>query len=264
MAMKKQVKRAFRIFDFGILNFDFKPLPKPRWGAGFGSLMAGVAMFVMAAAPVRGADPTAQELLESVRLNQGAQHRVLRGELRCEGRTTPFRLVFNGNEIRYEFTGPDQTFVLKLGEKTSRLDEITKDGRERITPARFAKPVRGTDVTCEDLALRFLYWQDAKIIGEDSLGGIRYYMIELHPEPGAGSQYGKVVAWVAKKYDGVLGKAKCYAPDGKQLAAVIRVISSQTLADKSRFLKEMTIERMQGGKSGDKSPTSLEILGEEK
>ena len=245
MATEKQVKRAFLIFDFRFL--------------------IGVALFFGPVAPfVRGADPTALELLQSVRLGRGAQHRVLDGQLRREGNVTPFRLVLNGNEIRYEFTKPDQTFVLKLGDNTSRLDEITKSGTTRITATRFAEPVRGTDVTCEDLALRFLYWQDAKTIGEDSIGPIRYYKIELHPDPGSGSQYGRVVAWVAKKLEGVLGKAECYAPDGKQLAAVMTVKKSRTLADGTRFLELMNLERLQDGNSSGKDPTALEILGEEK
>lgn len=221
-----------------------------------------MASLFLAALSLRAADPTAQELLQNVRLGQGGQHRVLKGQLRLEDKITPFRLVLNGNEIRYEFTNPDQTFVLKLGEKTSRLDEVTKAGTERVTPAQFAQPLRGTDVTCEDLALRFLYWHDAKIIGEDSIGPIRYFKIELHPDQDSGSQYGKVIAWVAKKFDGVLGRAECYSPDGK-LSAVFKVIRSKPLEDGTRFLKVMTIERMQAGRSRSKAPTELEILGEE-
>ncbi|MEI8341500.1 MAG: outer membrane lipoprotein-sorting protein, partial [Verrucomicrobiota bacterium] len=126
-----------------------------------------------------------------------------------------------------------------------------------------AEPIRGTDVNCEDLALQFLYWQDAKIIGEDDLVYARYYKIELRPDPDSGSQYGSVVAWVAKKFDGVLGKAECYTPDGK-LAVKLTVKSSQSLKDGARFLKLMNIERMHDGKPRDKDPTALEILGEEK
>jgi len=229
------------------------------------AVLTGVIAFLfMVVSPVRGAEPTAQELLQNVRLGQGAQHRVLKGELQCEGKVTPFRLVLNGNEIRYEFTKPDQTFVLRLGDKTAQLDEITKDGTAHVTRARFAEPVRGTSVTCEDLTLRFLYWQDAKIIGEDSIGPVKYYKIELRSAPDSGSQYGRVVAWVAKKIDGVLGKAECFTPDGKHRSVLIRVIRPQTLEDGTRFLKEMSIERNHDGKSDDKDVTSLIIQGEEK
>jgi len=247
MAMQKQVKAGSGTFSIFDRRF----------------LISGVAFLMFAVSCVRGADPTPQELLQNVRLNQGAQHRVLKGQLRFQDKVTPFRLVLNGNEIRYEFTKPDQTFVLKLGDNTSRLDEITKDGTVQVTRARFAEPVRGTDVTCEDLALRFLYWQDAKFLPEDSIGAVKYYRIELHPDSDSGSQYGKVVAWVAKKFDGVLGKAQCYDSEGK-LTVQMRVISPQKLKDGTHFLKEMSIERMENGKSTGKDPTYLEILGEEK
>ena len=247
MTPKKQVTSCERI-----------PVVRALLIAGCAALLAAMPL------PARAADPTAQELLQNVRLNQGARHCVLNGQLRYEDKISPFRLVLNGTEIRYEFTKPDQTFVLTLADKTSRLDELTKNGATPVGRSRFQEPVRGTDVTCEDLALRFLYWRDAKIIGEDPIGGVQYYMIELHPDPGANSQYTKVVAWVAKKFDGVLAKAKCYAGNDRQPVAVMTVKSSQTLPDGARFLKQMTVERMANGKPIRSEPTYLEILGEEK
>jgi len=235
-------------------------------GIRSGSLRNGIACFCsllfLLVSIGHGTEPTAQELVQSVRLSQGAQHRVLKGELRCEGKVTPFRLVLNGNEIRYEFISPNQIFVLKLEDKTSHLDEITKDGIKRVTFPRFSERIRGTSVTCEDLALRFLYWPDAKFLSDDPIGGVQYYRIELHPEQGIESQYGKVVAWVAKKFEGVLGKAECYTPDGK-LAVRMKVISSQTLKDGTRFLKQMDLERLHDSGSSDEDRTLLLIVGEE-
>ena len=223
-----------------------------------GSFLAVILLFV---SPLNGAEPTAQELVQGVRLGQGTQHRILKGELLCAGKVTPFRLILNGNEIRYEFIQPDQVFVLKLGDHTSHLDEITQEGTKRIGSTRFAEAIRGTSVTCEDLALRFLYWQDAKFLSDDPLGGIQYYRIELHPDQGSESQYGKVVAWVAKKFEGVLGKAECYTSAGN-LTMRIKVISSQTLKDGTRFLKQMSIERLHEGESSDADRTLL-LIGEE-
>ena len=117
-------------------------------------------------------------------------------------------------------------------------------------------------MTCEDLALRFLYWQDAKFLGDDPIGPVQYSRIELHPEQGTDSQYAKVVAWVAKKFEGVLGKAECYTADGKK-ALLIKVVSSQPLKDGTRFLKEMTIERQHDDGAGDADLTHLSIVGEE-
>jgi len=222
-----------------------------------------IAFLAFLATPLLAAEPTALELVRSVRLSQGAQHRILKGELRCEGKTTPFRLVLNGNEIRYEFSNPAQTYVLHLGDKSSRLDEITKDGTARVTAARFGEPIRGTSVTCEDLALRFLYWPEAQFLSDDAMGPVAYSRIELHPEHDGESQYAKVLAWVAKKFDGVLGKAECYTADGKK-AVLMRVVNTQTLDDGTRFLKELAIERLHDGSSEDKDRTVLVILGEEK
>jgi len=248
MAMKKQVKQGSNGDSFFLIRY----------------LAVLLASLPVLSPTLRSAEPTAQDLLQNVRLNQGSQYRIMNARLRYQNTIIPFRLVLNGNEIRYEFTDPDQVFILRLGEKSSTLFEISKGGTERVNSARSSEHVRGTDITYEDLSLRFLYWTDAKIIGDDPIAAIQYSMIELRPEPGSGSQYGKVIAWVAKKYDGLLGKAKCYSPDGSQVVLVMTVKSSMTLADGSRFLKQMSIERLNNGKSTGKDPTYLEILGEEK
>jgi hypothetical protein len=236
MAMKKQVKTRLWIF----LRLAALALPL-NLGAG---------------------QPDVQEVLRGVRMNQGSQHRVMRAQLRHGARVVPFRLVLNGSAIRYEFSNPEQTLVLRLGDNSSELEEIAGGNEKRVTAARFNAPVRDTDVTYEDLALRFLYWPEARMLAEDNLAEIRCHVVELHPGAGTASQYGKVIAWIGK-LAGVLVQAECYAPDGR-LVARFKFRSFQTLADGARFLKLMRIERMENGKTRDGQPTILEIEGEEK
>ncbi len=203
--------------------------------------------------------PTAPEILKGARFNQSSQHRVLRGQLRTGGEKIPFRLVLNGPEIRYEFSDPSQILVLKMGEQSSRFEEVTKEGSEQVKTGRFDDFVRNSDVTYEDLALRFLYWKDAKIIGDDTIAGISYYKLELHPD-GSPSQYGTVRAWIGKR-SGALAQAESYGRNGI-LAAKFTVTSIRPLSDGAYIFKQMRIERMSGGKAKDSTPTYLEIMGE--
>ena len=104
--------------------------------------------------------PDASELLANVRLHQSQQEIDLRGQLRQEAKIVPFHLVQNGPVVRYIFTNPDETLQVRIGVNDSRLDEIKRSGSEKIT--QLNEPVRGTAITYEDLALKFLYWPNAQ------------------------------------------------------------------------------------------------------
>jgi len=200
--------------------------------------------------------PTAQQILVGVRLNQSEQHRTLNGRLRHGSETTPFRLVLNGSEIRYEF--PDQTLILRLGDNSSQLLEATKSGTQKVTAARFDTRVRGTDITYEDLALNFLYWPKAKIEGEETKLTQRCWKLHLEPGSRGDSQYAVVLLWAEQK-SGAFLQAEGYDSDGKA-AKRFKVISGQRdPVNGGWMLKSMRIEQLQGLKSKDATPTYLEI-----
>src|SRR6267143_3479957 len=111
--------------------------------------------------------PDAQEVLANVRLRQSRQQIDLRGQLRQDATVIPFRLVQNGPVVSYLFSNPEETLQLRLGTNKSRLDEITRSGAEKITAAKLDEPVRQTAITYEDLALKFLYWPNARVVGAD-------------------------------------------------------------------------------------------------
>ncbi len=113
----------------------------------------------LAAPSAIAALPSAKEILTSVRLQQAQQQVDLQGQLRENEKVIPFRLTQTGPVIRYTFSNPDEALQLRLGENDSRLEEVTRSGAEKITAAQFDQKVRGTGVTYEDLALKFLYWQ---------------------------------------------------------------------------------------------------------
>lgn len=199
--------------------------------------------------------PDAREILETARLGQASQHRVLIGRLRNDDRIAPFRLALNGDEIRYEFSEPDEALILKLGENQSRL-EIARGGK-RAPVSHFDEKVRGSDITYEDLALRFLYWPIAKVEGDQVILTRRCWKLRL--EPGSvQSQYGMVILWVEKQSGGLL-RADCYDRAGI-FSKRFEVRSVQRI-DGSVFLKRMSISKMENGRAVDRAPTYLEIEG---
>src|SRR5256885_4793159 len=155
--------------------------------------------------------PDATELLANVRLRQSQQEIDLRGQLRQEAKIVPFHLVQNGPVVRYILSNPDETLQLRIGANDSRLDEIKRSGSEKIT--QLNEPVRGTAITYEDLALKFLYWPNARVIGADFIRTRNCWKMQLRP-PTGDSQYASILLWVDKD-NGTLMQMEGYDRAGK-------------------------------------------------
>ena len=214
------------------------------------------AAFLALAPAVRAEDPPpALELLKSVRLAQSAQEWKLTGRIRFGSKKTPFRLTLEKGAIRYDFTDTGDTLTLRLGENSSTLEE-TKGGRTgRVTAAKFDAPVHDTDISYEDLALRFLYWRDANVLGTDMIAAHRCWKVEARPARANDSQYARVVLWIGRE-DGALMKAESYDADGKW----VRRFTVREVMKREGYwlLKQMVIEKASRG-GRDPKPTYLEI-----
>jgi hypothetical protein len=216
------------------------------------ALYLGLAMLALSA---RAAPPSAREILESVRLQQAQQQIELEGQLRENDKVIPFRLTQTGPIVRYSFSNPDEALQLRLGEDDSRLEQVTREGVEKITPAQFDQKVRGTGLTYEDLALKFLYWPDARVTGENSIRTRNCWKLELKA-PSRQSQYSNVYLWVDKN-GGALMRMEGFDWKG-QLAKRFEVVSAQKIEGRW-FLKQMRIEEFAPGTTKVQTRTYLEI-----
>ena len=218
-------------------------------------VMLGMTFFAAAASAQNPPPPSAKEILANVRLQQAMRDINLKGQLREGAVVVPFRLTQSGPVIRYSFTNPDEALQLRLGQNDSRLEEVTRSGVEKITPAKFDRKVRGTGITYEDLALKFLYWPNAKVTGEDSLRTRSCWKLEVHA-PSRDSQYSSVNLWIDKA-GGALMRMEAFDWQGR-LAKRFEVVSAQKIEDRW-FLKQMRIEELQPGGQKVLTRTYLEI-----
>ena len=187
------------------------------------------------------AAPSAKDILADVRMAQSQQQIEVQGQLRESGKVVPFRLTQSGPVIRYAFSNPDEALQLRLGQADSRLEEITREGVDAVSGREWEQKVRGTAVTYEDLALKFLYWPDAKVLGEDYIHTRRVWKIEL-TAPSRQSHYSKVFAWVTQE-GGALLRLHGFDWNGR-LAKRFEVVSAQQIQGRW-FLKQMRIEQLQ-------------------
>lgn len=179
----------------------------------------------------------------------------LQGQLRENEIVIPFRLTQTGPIIRYAFSNPDQVLQLRLGENNSRLDVVTDSGAENFAASQLNQKIRGTGITYEDLALKFLYWPNAKLAGEENVRTRSCWKLQLRA-PSRQSQYSNVVLWIDKT-SGALLRMEGYDWNG-QLAKRFEVVSAQKI-DNRWFLKQMRVEELQPGTNKVQSRTYLEI-----
>jgi hypothetical protein len=214
-------------------------------------------ILILALAPLVSAEPapSAQEILASVRMRQAQQQIDLQGQLRENDVVVPFRLVQNGPTVRYIFSNPDEALQLQLGEKNSRLEEVSGSNSEKVSPAQFDRRIRGTNLTYEDLALKFIYWPDANVVGEENIRTRNCWKLQLRA-PSRDSQYASVLLWIDKN-SGALMRMEGYNETG-QVVRRFEVVSAQKI-DNRWFLKQMRIEEMQPGTNHVRSRTYLEI-----
>jgi hypothetical protein len=179
----------------------------------------------------------------------------LQGQLRQNDVIVPFRLTQNGPLISYSFTNPDEVLQLRLGEKSSRLDLVTDSGTEKFAASKLNQKIRGTSLTYEDLAFKFLYWPTARVLGEENVRTRNCWKLQLRA-PSRESQYSNILLWVDKA-SGALMRMEGYDWNA-QLVKRFEVVSAQKI-DNRWFLKQMRIEELQPGTNHVLSRTYLEI-----
>src|SRR4051812_16017100 len=95
----------------------------------------GIQLFNASAASAEPA-PSARDILQSARMRQVQQQIDLHGQLRQDEIVVPFQLIQTGSIVRYIFSDPNETLQLQLGDKDSRLEEISSSGTETVRPAQ--------------------------------------------------------------------------------------------------------------------------------
>ncbi len=215
-----------------------------------------ILLYFVSALSISGAPvPSANEILASVRMIEARQQIDLQGQLRENDIVIPFRLIQNGPLIRYSFINPDEVLQLRLGQNSSRLDLITDTGTEKFAAKKLNQKIRGTSLTYEDLAFKFLYWQTARVLGEENVRTRNCWKLQLRA-PSRESQYSNVLLWIDKT-SGALMRMEGYDWNA-QIVKRFEVVSAQKI-DNRWFLKQMRIEELQPGTNHAQSRTYLEI-----
>jgi Outer membrane lipoprotein-sorting protein len=202
-------------------------------------ILPALAVVFAGLAPLHAQQPDAEAMIRGIRLSATLQQMDLDGNIRKDGqKDTPVQLFVRENNMQFRL-GNGERFHIRMGDESAELLTLDDQGKTgRFPAARLTQPIGGTDVTYEDLTLRFLYWKGAKLEGENRIDGEDCYKVRLNNEGKEGA-YGAVYVWVHKKY-GAFWRIKAYGRDSKpikqfQVSKVMQIPGG----------KGYTIERMQ-------------------
>lgn len=185
-------------------------------------------------------EPAAEDIQRLVRLSYIRKDMTLNGKLRnsTTGAEAPFVLSMLENTIRFRFDNPTQIINLDLNDKGFVLREVVRGKNTPVPQKRYAEKIRATDISYEDLSLRFLYWPNPVKAGEETVKHRSCWKLRL-TNPDASGSYGTAIIWVDKGSGGIL-QMEGYDRQGK-LIKRYNIVSGMKVND-AWMLKQMRIE----------------------
>jgi hypothetical protein len=183
------------------------------------------------------ADEAAENVLRGARFAATLQHQNLHGHMRKDGRKTPITLFLRGKNIQFQYQVEkvDHRFHMRLKEDQFDLLEIVGNKTRKFDNAKLAEKINNTDLSFEDLSMKFLYWQKSKIVGEEKISGQKCHKVRLINPDDAGN-YRIVYAWIHQKY-GSLMRVVGYNAAGEPLKQF-------QVTDIMKVGKQFTLKRM--------------------
>lgn len=148
---------------------------------------------------------SADEVLKLVRFSYTLFNRDFTGNLVMGiAKKVPFLLSLKPDSIRFIFDNPAQIIYLDTRNQRFALFEGVGGAEMKpVPPAKYGDKIRGTDITYDDLSMRFLYWPDARIVRQEKLKGRDCILLSVRNPDGAGA-YSSVDVWIDKMSGGMM------------------------------------------------------------
>jgi hypothetical protein len=217
------------------------------------------AFLFAAIAPLHAQAPDANQMIRNIRLSATLQEFDLNGSIRGGGKKFPIGLAVREENMQFNL-GNGERFHIRLGDEKAELFTVGDDGKTtRFPSAKLVQPIAGTDITYEDLTLRFLYWPNAKLEGEENVNGADCYRIRLENKTGQGA-FGAVYVWVHKKY-GAFWQIRAHDRGGKPIKEFLVNDVMQLPGKKAYTVKSMRVNTLEerGKEYRTKSVTYLDF-----
>ncbi len=200
---------------------------------------------------------TADEVLKLVRYSYTLYNRDFSGVLRLGlTKKVPFLMSLKPESIRFIFDNPAQ--IVYLDTRNSSFSLYEGVGGQELKPvpsSKYGAHIRETDVTYDDLSMRFLYWPNAKIVKQDRIKQRECWVVRVRNPDGTGL-YSTVDVWIDKGSGGML-KMIGYNSSGRPIRR-FEVLHGKKFGD-IWMIDEMRIETLNPSTGQIKSSTRMQI-----
>ncbi len=200
----------------------------------------------------------ADEVLKLVRYSYTLYDRDFTGFLRMGlVKKVPFLMSLKPDSIRFIFDEPDQVILMDTRNDSFGLYEgVGGEGLKAVNPSKYEDFVRGTDITYDDLSMRFLYWPNAQIVKIEKLKQRECWVVRVR-NPDSNGAYATVDVWIDKVSGGML-KMIGYNAKGRPIRR-FEVLHGKKFDD-IWMVDEMRIETISPSDGGKvKSSTRMQI-----
>ena len=204
--------------------------------------------------------PDPDRILQGARLSAALTNldQGLQGNLSHDGKRTPITIFLKGKDIQFQFLEDKvlRVFHLRLSENKYELSEFIDGKQKTFPPAKLTQPIAGTDLTYEDLALRFFYWPSPKLEGEENIGTEQTYKLRLDKPAGDAGNYFAVYVWVHQKF-GAFMRIAGHAKSGEKLKE-FQVEDVMKVSDEVWTLRKMQVSTFKNGRRSSITDMTLD------
>lgn len=204
-------------------------------------VLSAAALFAGRALPAAPTPTTGEEVLKLVRWSQALQNlKQLKGQLRKDGSRYPLELSMTQGVIRFVFRNPNEILNLELGDRGAQLTRITAGARTEVSKANASALIRNTDLSFEDLSMRFLYWPGAQIVSKDSIMFQKCWQVRV-TSPDRNDPYQTVDIWVGKS-SGAMMRMDAFNAQGRKVKQFLVRKVQDSPKGEGCILKQMRVE----------------------
>jgi predicted RecA/RadA family phage recombinase len=226
------------------------------------SRIAALAILVSPSAILAQA-PNADAILEGARMSVALTKldEGLTGNLSHNGKKIPITIFLKGKDIQFTFFENNQWrgFHLQLNDDKFDLFEIVNNKATKFPPGKITESIANTDLTYEDLALRFLYWPKPVYEGAENIGNEPTHKLRLNKPAGAAGNYFAVYVWVHTKF-GAFMKISGHAKNG-ELLKEFQVEDVMKISEGVYTLRKMKVSTYKNGRRSSFTDMILEKPG---
>ena len=194
-------------------------------------------------------DFDAYEVMAKARYVSSLSKNDLTGNLKKKGHVVPIRLYMRGKDIQMQYQ-PDSSkgwkgVHLQLKDDNCDLYDVDGENLTKFPDEKIGKNIAKTDLTYEDLSLRFLYWPSPEIVGEETIMAQSCYIIRVYNPNSSQGNYAVCDLWIHKRA-GALMRVKAF----DQKAQHVKTFEAADLmnVDGEIMMRKMKVERIKNNR----------------